>query len=276
VLSRFVVVRAARMLVPAAVLLAAATLPAAAQFYGPGPGARIHPQEVEAMVREMGLQLIARPRPRGPFWVAHALDRRGREVRVLVDGFSGRVVDVLRRPTPPRDVVTAPPTRRFDPDDGPAPRVYRERPMPPQAAVPEDDDNDDNSDDEGPNYNDRPDRRGPQAAPPRGPAVIPYDQRGQNQKDAPDAAPKKQAAPKAQKKSNTAALPPSSETPPQPPTRPADAPRKAEAPKANAPRMDAPEMKRMPEPENTGAVPAKPADPAVPPARNLPPVQPLE
>ena len=155
----------------AAFLTLAASAPASAQYWGPGVpppdySGRIPPQHVEAMVRSMGYQPVAEPRTRGPLWVTHAIDRDGQQVRVLIDSFSGRVIDVLRRPLPPQRVAVVPPPN-----------------LPPQANGPMSD-----YEDDGPDYDYRnaPQRRPADWPPARpnaqqqGPQVIPWDQRGDN------------------------------------------------------------------------------------------------
>lgn len=233
---------------PAALILLAAVLPASAQYSrwdGPPPGyfdGRIPPEHVDAMVRDLGYTPIAHPRPRGPLWVTHAVDRDGNRVRVLIDGFTGRVIDVLRSP---RGVAVVPRGPRYEPEYRPAPRAYPNRP--PQAAIPEDD-LDEDDDDEGPPANQP--RSAPRAIPQRGPAVIPYEPRGQNNQ---------------QKKTNSAAVPPAKQTAPSPKSRPPEAPRSAQS-------TPAPEVKRAP--ESTGAIP--PVQPPENQKSTMPPVQPLE
>ena len=72
--------------------LAAATpamLPAAASAQAPLP-----PFEVTTSVRSMGLQPISRPVLQGARYVFRAVDRRGAEVKVAADAFSGRILFV--------------------------------------------------------------------------------------------------------------------------------------------------------------------------------------
>ncbi|MBY0532912.1 MAG: hypothetical protein K2P86_13170 [Xanthobacteraceae bacterium] len=228
-------------LLSAAFLMLAAAAPASAQYWGPGvppPGysGRIPPQHVEAMVRSMGFQPVADPRPRGPLWVTHAVDRDGQQVRVLIDSFSGRVIDVLRRPLPPQRVAAVP-----------------------QANGPISD-----YEDEGPDYDyrDMP-RQRPADWPParpnvqqQGPNVIPFDPRSENNDRGPNA-PKSNTAKKKETKDKKkeAALTPEKEKEktPSPKSRPADAP-KSDAPKAAQTPTFVPDSKR--EPQTTGSVPS--------------------
>jgi hypothetical protein len=258
-------------ILPAAVLMIAAATPASAQYYRwgpdappPGYGGRIHPQHIEAMVRSLGFQPVAEPRARGPIWVTHAVDRNGQHVRVLIDSFSGRVIDVLQRPVPPRSVnITPPPNLRTHPDIQNGPRQYPQ--FPPQAAAPESD----YDDNDGPDYDYRDKPQGPRQQPQynpqqqyqyqqrpntqQGPNVIPYEPRSnndrlnnQNKTAVSDAKKNK----KKDRKDETAALTPEKEKKnvPTPKARPQEAPQSAQ----NKP---APEMKAMPDPVTTGVVP---------------------
>lgn len=265
-------------ILPAALLALAAATPASAQYWGPPPppayGGRIPPQHIEEMVRSLGFQPVAEPRPRGPLWVTHAVDREGRQVRVLIDGYNGRVIDVLRRPVPPRVVSINPPNygppNDFD-DDGPD---YDYRDVPPNQRPA-----------------DWPPSR-PNALPQQGPNVIPFDQRGDN-KHAPAAKTKtaKKKDSKDKKTDRTAALTPDKDKQktPSPQARPDEAPkaeiRKKEEPKtdaqkkndmpksAQAPKMPAADTQRAPDHQTTGTVPTFDAPKKQTPAL-LPPVQP--
>lgn len=231
-------------LLPVALLVFAAATPASAQYWGPGVpppdyAGRIPPQHIDAMVRSMGFHPIAEPRVRGPLWVTHAIDRDGMQVRVLIDGFSGRVIDVLRRPLPPSRVAIAPPPN-----------------FPPSVNGPISD-----YEDEGPDYDyrDMPRQRPADWPPPRpnvqqqGPNVIPLDRRGENNR-AP-ALPKSNTAKKKETKDrkNTAALP-DKERVPSPKSRPADAP-KVEAPKAEPKKADTPKTDPKPDKPKSAEVP---------------------
>ncbi len=272
---------------PAALLaFAVAVTPASAQYYRWGPDApppppslhgRIHPQHIEEMVRSMGFQPVAAPRPRGPLWVTHAVDNGGREVRVLIDGYSGRVVDVLRRQGPPRQVSLTPPANiPLPPPDARYPNAY------PPANAPQSDYDDDDDDDDDFAYRNQPHQQPQyQPRPQQGPNVIPFEQRGDN-KRAPNA-PKSKTVKKndIKKNDNTAALTPEQQKVPSPKARPKDAP-KANAPKQDAPKtaqtpkMPAPDTTRAPDPATTGAV-KKNETPTFDAPKNkaTPPVQPL-
>lgn len=210
----------------------------------------------------MGYQPVAEPRPRGPLWVTHAVDRDGLQVRVLIDSFSGRVIDVLRRPVPPQRVAVVPPPN-----------------FPPQANTPMSD-----YDDEGPDYDYRnaPQRRPADWPPSRpnvqqqGPSVIPHDQRGDNRSLNP---PKSNTAKKkeAKDKKKEAALTPEKEKEktPSPMQRPADAP-KPDAKSSQTPTFVPTEQQKK-DLQVTGSVtpPAQGLEmkKSAPPA-SLPPVQP--
>ncbi len=250
-------------LLPVALFAFAALAPASAQYWSPGfpppdYAGRIPPQHIEAMVRSMGFQPVAEPRVRGPLWVTHAVDREGRQVRVLIDGFSGRVIDVLRRPLPPSRVAVVPPPN-----------------FPPSTNAPFSD-----YDDEGPDYDyrDMPQQRPADWPPPRpnmqqGPNVIPHGQRGEDKRTtkAPKAAKKKET-----KNEKEAALSPEKKAIPSPKSRPEDAP-KTDAPKADQPKSSGvPTFVPNPDQLKTGSIP--PVQPLEmkksQPAGSLPPVQP--
>ena len=119
---------------PIVIVLAAligASVPAAAQS--------IHsvdilpPAEAAAIVRSTGLHPISRPVWRPGRYIVHAVDRRGREYRVVVDARVGEVVSA--NPVPP-EVVSG-----FY-EDGPPPGTFEPysraaRPGRPVAALPE-------------------------------------------------------------------------------------------------------------------------------------------
>lgn len=266
-------------ILPAALLVLAAATPASAQYYrydAPSPpsyGNRIHPQHIEEMVRSLGYQPVAEPRPRGPLWVTHAVDRSGQQVRVLIDGYTGRVVDVLRRPVPPQNVSLVPPPN-FPPSDTRVPNAY-----PPQARAPQSD----YQDDDGPDYDYRPQQRPqdwppsrPNVQPQQGPNVIPYEPRSDNNRlpDAPKQNTAKKKDAKDKKNDNTAALTPEKQKTPLPKSRPDDAPKanatkndttKSDAPKAETPKTEAPKTAQTPkmpasdttraaDPQATGAI----------------------
>lgn len=272
---------------PAALLALAATVPASAQYYRwdasppppPSYGGRIHPQHIEEVVRAMGFQPVAEPRPRGPLWVTHAVDRDGQEVRVLIDSYSGRVIDVLRRPVPPRSVSLTPPANVPYPPEARVPHAY-----PPQARVPQSDYEDD--DNNGPDYDYR---DGPRHQPPaypqspqyqpqprpnvqqQGPTVIPFEPRSDNNRvpNAPKTNTAKKKETKDKKNDSTAALNPSKPKTPSPKARPADAPKSAQTPK-----MPAVDNLRAPDPQMTGTVPPPDASRNQQAPSAVPPVQP--
>jgi hypothetical protein len=242
----------------AAFLAFAAVTPVSAQYWGPGVpppdySGRIPPQHIDAMVRSMGFQPIAEPRPRGPLWVTHAVDRDGQQVRVLIDGFSGRVIDVLRRPLPPQRVAVVPPPN-----------------FPHSATGPMSD-----YEDEGPDYDYRnvPQQRPADWPPARpnvyqqGPNVIPLDRRGENNRT--PVAPKTNTAKKKESKDKkndaTAALNPEKEKVPSPAARPDTS--KVEAPKPEPQKADKPKSAEVPT-----FVPNADQKPT----GSVPPVQPLE
>jgi hypothetical protein len=74
----------------ATALISAAVLPASAQM-----GA-IPPHEVMTIVRSIGLRPVSRPMWRAGRYVLRAMDRRGRELSVTVDGRSGEIRSVAR------------------------------------------------------------------------------------------------------------------------------------------------------------------------------------
>lgn len=267
-------------LLPAAFFTLVSAVPASAQYWGPpapiqAPAGRIPPQHIEAMVRSLGYQPVAEPRPRGPLWVTHAVDRDGQQVRVLIDGFNGRVIDVLRRPLPPQRVAIAPPPNLAPPVHGPL----------------------SDSDYDGPDYDYRDvPRQRPADWPPsrpqvqqQGPNVIPHSPRSENERLP---APPKNAAKKKETKKNsekTAAIKPDKENEktPSPNPRPIDAPKadtkpetKPDKPKSAETPTFVPNADQRP----TGSVPAPAPDvkknetPQAAPnpaPSTLPPVQPL-
>lgn len=244
-------------MLPAALALFGAVTPAAAQYWGPvapAPGyeGRISPPQIEAMVRSMGFQPVADPRMRGPLWVTHAVDRDGQQVRVLIDGYTGRMIDVLRRPLPPQRVALVPP-----PD------------FPPSF-------NGSVSDFEGPDYDYRhlPQQRPADWPPPypsvqqQGPSVERLHPQGDgNRVQAPAKA--KTAKKEVKKKTEKVAAvkPESAKDVPSPDARPKDAP-KAEAPKQQTPKAESPKSAEVPT-----FVPNADQRPA---NSGVPPVQPLE
>lgn len=78
--------RLAICLATAATALALLPLPAAAQM--------LPPYEIATSVRSMGLQPVSQPVRKGHRYVLIAVDRRGSEVKVVADAFSGRILFV--------------------------------------------------------------------------------------------------------------------------------------------------------------------------------------
>src|SRR5690606_7633157 len=54
----------------------------------------VPPYEVFTIIRSMGMRPLGRPHYRGRFYVVHAVDPRGVDVRVVVDAHAARVVSV--------------------------------------------------------------------------------------------------------------------------------------------------------------------------------------
>src|SRR5262245_4620627 len=75
----------------------------------PGPAIGLPPYEVVAIVRSAGLEPLHRPLRRGPGYVLRAVDPGGREVRVIVDGHSGRILKVSPLPGPLYAAPVGPP-----------------------------------------------------------------------------------------------------------------------------------------------------------------------
>jgi hypothetical protein len=70
--------------------------PPAAPMYPPAPmaDAALPPYEVMSIVRSTGLTPMTRPMRRGPYYVLVAVDRFGRQLRVVVDAQLGDVVNL--------------------------------------------------------------------------------------------------------------------------------------------------------------------------------------
>jgi hypothetical protein len=60
----------------------------------PTPDAALPPYEVMSIVRSTGLTPLTRPMRRGPYYVLVAIDRFGRQLRVVVDAQLGDVVNL--------------------------------------------------------------------------------------------------------------------------------------------------------------------------------------
>jgi hypothetical protein len=133
----------AGVLASSLVLGIAGAQPAAAQLVYPGypfyPGyAVIAPPEVTAIVQSNGMKPLTPPMRYGPSYMLRALDPNGQEVRVVVNGRSGRIIAV--RPVfGPRYAVVPPYGRPpagvplAEDGYGPNPRVAG---LPPDAAGP--------------------------------------------------------------------------------------------------------------------------------------------
>jgi len=70
---------------------------AAAQAIYPGPGVSgpaLPPYEIMSIVRSTGLTPLTRPMLRGPYYVLVAVDRVGRQMRVVVDAQLGDIVNL--------------------------------------------------------------------------------------------------------------------------------------------------------------------------------------
>jgi hypothetical protein len=102
-----------------------------AQAVGPG---LLPPYEVMTIVRSTGLDPLGSPMLRGPNYVLRAIDRRDREVRVVVNARSGDIVrvvpmDTASRAAPPPSYTLGPYERMDGPPPppgyvAPEPRVY--------------------------------------------------------------------------------------------------------------------------------------------------------
>jgi hypothetical protein len=79
----------------ALVLLAFGTAQAQSVYPGPGlPDRALPPYEIMSIVRSTGLAPLTRPMRRGPYYVLVAVDRVGRQMRVLVDAQLGDIVNL--------------------------------------------------------------------------------------------------------------------------------------------------------------------------------------
>jgi hypothetical protein len=114
----------------AAGLLAATLSLVAARSQPPQPIAPADLQpidEILASVSEMGLVPVGKPLRRGPYYVFHAYDRRGLEVRVVADAQLG---DIL-------SVVPAGPVALVSPNDRPPRIIHVPQPGESNASVPD-------------------------------------------------------------------------------------------------------------------------------------------
>lgn len=120
--------------------IAVTSAPASAQYYG-AEADIISPREAAEVVRAAGLDPISRPMWRPGRYIVHAIDRYGRELRVVVDARLGEVVravpagfnDVGPRgyepyPQPSAYPPSPPPPAEMDDDE--------ERASPPPSAMP--------------------------------------------------------------------------------------------------------------------------------------------
>ena len=87
----------------AMLLATAATAQAPAQLAQLYPGnplppvlGPMPPQEVDAMVRSLGLRPVGPPRIRGPLFLVDAIGQQGALVRVVIDRQSGRVTEIVQ------------------------------------------------------------------------------------------------------------------------------------------------------------------------------------
>jgi hypothetical protein len=101
----------------------------------------IPPYEVFTIIRSMGLNPLGRPHYRGRTYVLRAVDRRGEEVRVVVDAYAARVLSVTPVDRQAATDYDEPPYRRRY-DSGPplpGPRVIESDPRyAPPRAIPSD------------------------------------------------------------------------------------------------------------------------------------------
>jgi hypothetical protein len=103
---------------------AAGTAEAQTVYAGPGfPDPALPPYEIMSIVRSTGLAPLTRPMRRGPYYVLVAVDRVGRQMRVVVDAQLGDIVNLrpalaagsygpeVGRPNGPLGVAAAPPDK---------------------------------------------------------------------------------------------------------------------------------------------------------------------
>jgi hypothetical protein len=110
---------------------AAGTAAAQAVYVGPGYAGSglsdpvLPPYEIMSIVRSTGLAPLTRPMRRGPYYVLVAVDRAGRQMRVVVDAHLGDIVNM-------RPAVAA---ATYGPEAG-RPEVGRPSGLPGAAGVP--------------------------------------------------------------------------------------------------------------------------------------------
>jgi len=144
------------------------------------------PHEVETIVRSTGFDPLDRPIRRGPNYVMHAVDEQDREVTLLINGRSGRIISATPFTTasrmPSRGGMSAEPYEQMPPGYIPPPGARGG--YSPGAPIIEDED-----DDLPPGYGPRPPapvpgalpRSGSAARPPAAGAVPPDDRDGPGQ-----------------------------------------------------------------------------------------------
>lgn len=99
----------------------------------------VPPYEVFTIIRSMGMRPLGRPHYRGRFYVVHAVDPRGVDVRVVVDAHAARVVSVRPLDRQAAREYDGPPVyRRYDSGPPPVsgPRAIESEPryVPPRAV----------------------------------------------------------------------------------------------------------------------------------------------
>ena len=131
--------RPSRLLLAGAIAAAAMAFcaaPAQAQFFGfwgarsfsfPPPGAdAVHPSELPGIVADEGMRMVGQPYRNGQVFVVDAVDRRGWRHRLIIDAFSGDIVQSFGAgqagapPLPERRAVAriAPPEPYVIPGEG--------------------------------------------------------------------------------------------------------------------------------------------------------------
>jgi hypothetical protein len=102
------------------------------------PASTLPREDILVTLSAMGLDPIGRPLRRGPYYVLHAFDRRGVEVRVVADAQLGDILSVV----PVRNVAVVSPNDR-------APRIIHvPQPGEERASVPDRDEPEADSDDD--------------------------------------------------------------------------------------------------------------------------------
>ncbi len=123
-----------------AAMAATVTLVAAGPYYRHERGAERHereaalpPERIVSAVQSFGLVPTTRAERRGPFYVLHALDRRGTELRVVADAAWGDIVSVTPLYAPRYDagprIIHVPQPGDYERDSAAVPdESYREPP----------------------------------------------------------------------------------------------------------------------------------------------------